>query len=129
MTERSGDAPRELLVILTTEGTARTLDLIRERHRVLQQASPRVVLIGAGPADAEHVSALPGVKAVTSGDLPSLEGLDDGEALFVRAWVARTKELPSKRRRGGGLSWDAPGSEPPDPRRRPFRRGTRSRRA
>lgn len=120
MNERAGHPPRELLVILAGEHVADARDRIRRDHRVSQQASPRVIVIDRWPGDEARVSAIPGVRAVTTGDLPPelLEGLDDGEILFIRGWVTRIQELPSKRRRGEGTSWDAPGFRPPDPRKR-----------
>jgi hypothetical protein len=36
------------------------------------------------------------------------------ERLFVEAWVQQ-QSGPDQRRRGDGLSWDAPGFQPPGP--------------
>ena len=116
MARVSGDRP-ELLVILGGERAAEALNQLRNSYRVTQSASPRVVVIEAGPGEAGRLRAIPGVKVVTAGELPSegMEGLDDGEALFVEAWVSRINELPLKQRPGEGLPWDAPGFIPPDP--------------
>jgi hypothetical protein len=111
----SGDRP-EFLVILSGEQAADALDRVRSTYRVTQMASPRVVVVESGPDEAARLQSIPGVKMVTAGELPpgSIEGLDDSEVLFVEAWVNRITELPSKRRRGEGLPWDAPGFIPPD---------------
>ncbi len=47
------------------------------------------------------------------GDVRVLDELDEGARLFVRAWQERP--LSKSDRRGEGLSWDAPGFEPPGP--------------
>jgi hypothetical protein len=118
----------EFLVILERERAPQTLDLIRARHRVAQTATPRVVVVeGSSPDTEARLRAIPGVRAVTAGDLASanLEGLDQAEALFARAWMSRmTESQPKKRRRGDGAAWDAPGV---DSRHRPtFKSGESS---
>lgn len=120
MNERGAHDERELLVILGGAHAADARDRIRKDHRVSQQASPRVIVVDCERGDETRVGAIPGVMAVARGDVPSdaLEGLDGGERLFVRGWIARMRELPSKRRRGEGAAWDAPGFRPPDPKKR-----------
>jgi hypothetical protein len=107
----------EFLVILEVERASQTLDLIRARHRIAQTASLRVVVVeGSSPDTEAQMRAIPGVRAVTARDLApeSFEGLDEAEALFARAWVSRMKSFASKRRRGEGSAWDAPGVDSPD---------------
>src|SRR5688500_7297086 len=51
----------------------------------------------------------------TSGDRPGpsdVAGLSEAEMLFIDAWRARLDE-PAKQRPGDGVSWDAPGFDPP----------------
>lgn len=116
MDDRASRGRREFLVILEGERAAQALDRIRAGHRVAQEASPRVVVVeGAAPDEEARMRAIPGVRAVIAGgDLApeSIEGLDEGDVLFARAWVHRMKG--AKRRRSEGLPWDAPGLEPPD---------------
>ncbi len=118
------DRRSELLVVLGGDRRSEALARIHDGHRVTQTASPRLLVVsGSGPDDAQRLRAIPGVTAVTDGDLPpdGLAGLDEGEALFARAWAARTSVSAAKRRRDG-LAWDAPGAEPPDlPRARAAR--------
>ena len=54
----------------------------------------------------------PTVARRSLGDESVLDELDEGAQLFVRAWRERPLSKPD--RRGEGLSWDAPGFEPPD---------------
>lgn len=109
---------REVLVILRGGPTAESLVQVCAGCRVQQSASARVGVVECPSGGLSEWSARPGVTVVTGGgDLPpgALEGLDDGEALFVTAWMSRNQEAPGKQRRGEGLSWDAPGFSPPDP--------------
>lgn len=116
MDDQAPRGRRELLVILEGERAAQALDRIRAGHRVAQEASPRVVVVEAAAPDEEaRMRAIPGVRAVITGGDPApdaVEGLDQGDVLFARAWSLRMKG--AKRRAGEGLPWDAPGLEPPD---------------
>ncbi len=118
------DRRAELLVVLGGDRASEALVRIRDGHRVTQAASARLIVVSASePGEAEQLRAIPGVTAVTTGELPpaDLAELDESEALFARGWAARPGLSAAKRRRDG-LAWDAPGAEPPDlPRAGPAR--------
>ena len=107
----------ELLVIVSSEPTGRGVEVLPERFPIVHAVSSRVFVI-ALPADGRsaELAALPGIASVSrSGpDSEILDGLDEMETLFVRAWSRRKEEFGA-RRRGEGLDWDANGFEPPDP--------------
>jgi hypothetical protein len=107
----------ELLVIVSNDVAGSGGTVFPDRFPIVHAASSRVFVIKL-PADASSgdVATLPGVTAVTrGGSTPEiLEGLEEMEALFVRAWSKR-KEESATQRRGEGLDWDADGFEPPDP--------------
>lgn len=110
---------KEWLIILSDEGADEARKRLSAHHRIVQVASPRVVVVQS-PEKVEPdmpLRSIPGVVTVTDGEAPPevMEGLDESEALFVAAWSSRIKQGPSKERRGEGLPWDAPGFEPPDP--------------
>lgn len=102
---------RESVVDLRAAITGRGL-------RIMQQASPRVVLV---EGDAENFATAireQGVLSVTeslSGQgEPALKetNLTATESLFVRAWIHR-QATPDKKRPADGLDWDAPGFSAP----------------
>jgi len=103
----------EYLVILHRQSAPEALPV---RFRVTQVVSPRVVVVQTSPGEPPPSASLPGVLAVTDGELnPEVtETLDETEALFVAAWTSRMTG-PPKQRRGDGLSWGASGFLPPDP--------------
>lgn len=106
-----------LLVLDASACDARRHDVRRHDLRIVQEASPRVLLV-SGTADGVHaLEALPGVWAVTAppdGIAEKLAALDlsPTETLFVRAWLRRRAEAP-RRRKGTGELWDAPGFDAP----------------
>ena len=106
----------ELLVILEDDSSIAGGGELFDRFRVVHAVSPTVFVVEL-PTDvsAVEVGAIPGVAAVSDGAVaPELiAGLEEAEALFVRAW-ARRIELPRPLRPGEGLDWDACGFEPPD---------------
>jgi hypothetical protein len=115
------DDGQELLIILPRDRVTEALAQVRRTCRVTQVASPRVAVVTCAPGEQPGVRSIPGAIVIGSGDpAPAVMGdLDDGESLFVAAWVRRMQELPAKQRRGEGLSWDAPGFTPPDAPKRP----------
>ena len=116
-----GHDGRELLLVLPSDGATEALAQVRRTCRVSQLASPRVAIVTCAPGELTGVRAIPGVTVISAGDpAPAVMAhLDDGESLFVAAWLRRMQEMPSKQRRGEGLSWDAPGFTPPDAPERP----------
>ncbi len=115
--ESGSGVGRELLVILSGDRAQESFKQVSANYKVQHEASPRVFVVEGGQGELVKLRSISGVLAATAGDLPPkvLESLDDGEALFVAAWLSRIKEGSSKQRRGDGLSWDAPGFVPPDP--------------
>jgi hypothetical protein len=116
---------QELLVVLERDRAATTLDELRARERVVHVASLRVVVIVTDAEPDDAVRGLAGVEGAFRETIPPsvMSSLDEGETLFTNAWLSRQQEVP-KPRRGEGLSWDAPGYEPPDPPRRAPRGGS-----
>jgi len=109
MPSRADPVP-ELLIVITGQPTAETVNELRERYQVTQSASPRVLLARGQPD--RGWPPPPGVHVFATPDIPDevLRALDPAESLFVAAWQLRAQP---KRRRGDGLDWDAPGFEPP----------------
>jgi hypothetical protein len=106
----------ELLVILDGDSPVAGGGGSLDRFRIVHAVSPTVFVIELpGDTSAAEVAAVPGVAAVSEGAVaPELvAGLDEAEALFVRAW-ARRLGVPGQPRPGEGLDWDARGFEPPD---------------
>jgi hypothetical protein len=116
VTEASGERHDrgEFLVILDPAAPAEALEDLRGSYRVTQIGSSRVVVVAVSPGEEPPSSTAPWVVAVSGGAPPPdiIEGLDEHETLFVRAWASRMAS-PKKQRRGEGLPWDAPGFEPP----------------
>jgi hypothetical protein len=105
--------PNELLMVLDEDA----LDRLRGTFRVRHVASPRLVVVERTPAAvaaAEH--GVDGVVAVSDGELPQalMDRLGPEEQLFAGAWASRMTGA-EKEREGEGLTWDAPGFDPPDP--------------
>jgi hypothetical protein len=99
---------------------------LRRLHRwpVAAEVAPNVVIVRADlselPEIAQHARVALGRRPDGSTDVIGDEGvldeLDEGARLFVTAWRERPLSKPD--RPGEGLSWDAPGFEPPGPPRR-----------
>ncbi|MDQ3254334.1 MAG: hypothetical protein M3R15_10580 [Acidobacteriota bacterium] len=115
--ESGSGVDRELLVILSGDRAEESFKQVSASYQVQHEASPRVFVVEGDQSELAKLRSISGVLAATAGDLPPevLKSLDDGETLFVGAWLSRIKEGSSKQRRGEGLSWDAPGFVPPDP--------------
>ena len=106
--------PRELLLILDENAS----DEILQSQRVLQQISPRVVIIES-ERPRNEVEGMKGVQAVVEPGESMSEDVRDmltsSEALFADAYTRRAR---AKERPGEGLDWDAEGFLPPDPPQR-----------
>ena len=115
-TDKGLSGGRDSLVIIIGDRAEESFKRISADYKVRQVASPRVFTVEADQSELAKLRAVSGVTVVTSGDAPPgiMEKLDEGEALFVAAWLSRRKEGSSKQRLGEGLSWDAPGFTPPD---------------
>lgn len=91
-----------------------------DRWPVIATTGPHVAVVRGEPGDLEEiaqharlaVARLPHGGTRVLGDEGALDDLDEGARLFVAAWRERPLSKPD--RVGEGLSWDAPGFEPPD---------------
>jgi hypothetical protein len=103
----------EFLVIITGPQPDEIRRGLRGRYQVTQSISTRVFLVRADATGLQAPSP-EGCQVFSQAHVPEeiLESLDEGESLFVSAWLARLRQAP-KRRRGEGLDWDDPGFEPP----------------
>lgn len=104
------EVQREVLVVLAAGVQAG--EVLPTSARVTQRVSDRVLLAEIPPADRESLLSRPEVVGVYDTDLPDTarSELDDTERLFVDAWKYRAR---GKKRVGEGLTWDAPGFQPP----------------
>jgi len=106
-------APRELLVILEGDAPDAALAHLRSVADVTQVLAPRLALVRADEASTTRAEQIAGVLGVYDDTPPELpHDLTSSELLFISAWAQRAE---AKVRPGEGLSWDAPGFEPPDP--------------
>ncbi len=81
--------------------------------RVVQRVSPRVCVVAGREDELEGLKMTPGTYVIHVGTSHEIiEELSPSESLFVRGWMMN--KTSQKRRRGDGLSWDAPGFEAPD---------------
>ena len=105
----------EVLVVLSTTMGGKALEFIRKNFRVLQEVSPRVLILEK-TAQAMMLQSRTEVIAVIEGDIDQeiLDTLDASETLFSQAWAMRMQKQPEERP-GEGLPWDATDFEPPDP--------------
>jgi hypothetical protein len=107
----------EVLVILSVDHGAALFERVSTQCHVRQMASRRVVVLECSPDEIAKLRSVSGVTVIADAALPAgvLEGMDEGEVLFMTAWAARAGNKTAKKRLGEGLSWDAPGFDPPDP--------------
>ena len=88
--------------------------------QVTASLPPRVVVLRAGADSLQAIARTSRLAMVRRGDdrvevvgdERVLEELDEAARLFVEAWWSQAPAKPD--RPGDGLSWDAPGFEPPD---------------
>ncbi|NOJ95236.1 hypothetical protein HMI51_20135, partial [Corallococcus coralloides] len=104
----------EALIIVEESRADDVLSRVGQLVTVTQRLPPRLAIVRGERADLDAVSRLPGVLVVAEGSLPesALRRLNETEQLFAEAWVLGRQ--PKASRPGEGLSWDAPGFQPPD---------------
>lgn len=110
----AADPSREWLVLVDAEASPAVVAGLRTVADVRSVVPPRLVVAAA--ADPAAMEAVPGVREVLATVPESLlRTLSSEEALAARAFARRqaTRGTPGPRP-GEGLSWDAPGFEPPD---------------
>jgi hypothetical protein len=113
---------RHVLVVLHDESAGRTATPLQGQYRILSRLPPRILVVDPGEQASADLRREPGVLGVYEREVPDdlLARLRPEEQLFVRAWAQQATQ-EQKVRPGEGLSWDAPGFEPPDapPGKRP----------
>lgn len=104
----------EALVIVEEVRAAEALSRVGELVELTQRLPPRLAIARGTQEALEAVRHLPGVVSVSEGAVPEpvLSGLNPTEQVFAEAWALGRK--PKAFRPGEGLSWDAPGFQPPD---------------
>ncbi|MEO5373454.1 MAG: hypothetical protein H7840_04155 [Alphaproteobacteria bacterium] len=111
----------ELLILDQARAAEVRAAVAGRRLHIVQEASPRVVLVDGEAADLAALAGVAGVLlsgADLCGESTSTEarlgplGLTTTEALFVTAWIRR-RTAPAKSRSGDGADWDAPGFAAP----------------
>jgi hypothetical protein len=113
---------RHVLVVLHDESASQTATRLQGQFKILSRLAPRILVVDPGEHAPADLGREPGVLGVYERDVPAdvLARLRQEEQLFVRAWAQQATQEP-KVRPGEGLSWDAPGFQPPDapPGKRP----------
>jgi hypothetical protein len=107
---RVGTPPSEVLVAL--KPGAAIDDAVPGGAQVVQRMPPRLAIVVADDDGIQAMTDSPAVTGVYAGDVPPdvLDGFDQVTRVFAASWNERRRP---KQRRGEGLSWDAPGFEPP----------------
>jgi hypothetical protein len=110
--DESGDV-REVLVVIAPDLPADTASHALSAVEVRHTASPRVHVVSGPPDALAALRTISGLHVITADvdDSRVPADLEEGDALFVEAWLSRRAP---KVRRGDGSSWDAPGFAPPD---------------
>jgi hypothetical protein len=106
---------RNVLVVLTPAGAEARDGWLRANLRVIARLPPRLLVVEVDDHAMAELGRDPGVARVLERDASpaGLEGLRPEEQLFVDGWqLGSARE--SQPRTGEGLSWDAPGFQPPD---------------
>lgn len=106
---------RQVLVVLTGAGAA-DAGVRPGRYRVIARLPPRLMVVDAvDDLTASELRSDPAVAGVFERDASAaqFEGLRPEEQLFVDGWLLGSTQ-ETKPRVGDGLSWDAPGFQPPD---------------
>ncbi len=106
------EVPRELLVIFEPRLFGAALAAVRSVTTVTQLLEPRLAIVHSHPDTSERLTSIRGVAGVYDSEPPSLPpDFSESERSFAGAWALRQRP---KTRIGDGLSWDAPGFQPPD---------------
>jgi hypothetical protein len=107
----------DVLMILSGDATPGLRAEIENRAKIVQEASPRVLVVSGDPAEIRRLATSPDVTSdeELAGPVGSAahDRLTPSERLFVDAWIERRASAGQKRRVGEGLSWGAPGFEAP----------------
>jgi len=108
----------DLLILSEKRSQALRSQIVGNRLHIVQEASPRVVVVEGERDRLDAVARQPGVTSASDHlrrrDEAALASpdLDTGERLFVKAWLSRQRGTV-KERVGDGLPWDSPGFSAP----------------
>jgi hypothetical protein len=106
----------DALIVLSGEMASVRAE-IADRTTIVQEGSPRVLVVRGDQAALQRLATLPSV--TTDEELAgpegkaAREGLTPGERLFVDAWLQGRANVAEKRRVGDGKNWGVPGFEAP----------------
>jgi hypothetical protein len=106
---------RHVLVVLHDASASQTATRLQDRYEIPSRLPPRILVVDPGEEGLADLRSDPGVLGVYEREVPAdvLARLRQEEQLFAGAWVQQATQEP-KARLGEGLSWDAPGFQPPD---------------
>ena len=107
---------RPVLVVLPEATAADIAGRLHGAYRVVATLRPRIVVVAVDESSLTALRATPGIVGVYEQTVPPevLAGLRPEERLFVEGW-SQQQASKGKSRSGDGLSWDAPGFQPPGP--------------
>jgi hypothetical protein len=107
---------RPVLIVLPGASASEHVGRLQSTYRVLTLLPPRILVLEADEAALTALRADANVAGVYDRTVPPdvLAGLGPEERLFVEGWIQQ-QAGKDKPRRGDGLSWDAPGFQPPGP--------------
>lgn len=106
---------KEFLIIFDPTPNDQLFQQVSSQYEAAQSLPPRILVSLLDPDQASGIAMLPGVASVCEGSVPPdvMQKLTPGETLFTAAWTERQRAAPMERP-AEGLTWDAPGFEPPD---------------
>ena len=106
---------RSFLALLREGAAAQHVERLQSRYRVINMLRPRVLVLEIDDDAAARLREDPDIAGVFDREAPAdvVDQLPADARLFVNAWIQQ-QATKDKQRRGDGLSWDAPGFEPPD---------------
>ena len=100
-------------LLLFADDVEQVLGRLGRSVTLVQHLPPRLAIIESDDDARAALRSAPGVLGVGEPALPDAvrQRLTETEQVFVDAWVLGRRP---KTRPGDGLTWDAPGFEPPD---------------
>jgi hypothetical protein len=107
---------RPVLVLLPEASASEQVGRLQSAYRVLTLMRPRLAVVEVDEQALTALRKTPDVVGVYEQNVPPdvLAGLRPEERLFVEGWILQ-QASKDKSRSGDGLSWDAPGFQPPGP--------------
>ena len=107
---------RPVLALLPEASASEHMGRLQSAYRIVAMLRPRIVVLEVDEQALSALRQVPGVLGVYEQSVPPgvLAGLRPEERLFVEGWMQQ-QASKDKSRSGDGLSWDAPGFQPPGP--------------